>query len=368
MPEWTAFVMPCLNEEALLVATCRSLGFGHGLEPPQQSHLIIVDNGSTDSSVQQCLDLQQVVGRDAITVVNEPIRGHVPARHRGVEAAATLALAAGAEPADTVIVQVDADTTYSPTYAATIVEALRASPNPNTMVVATTTLDPTASQRAPLLTAAMRRIDAAVSQVFPPHRLDVLIDDKACAYSLASYRRWGGHRREYRTDGSELLAETTRMFTAAQVSGATQLEAEMARATHSQRRMFSDAAEILATAGYPYPQRTSFTGSEQTTLDMLERQAATDLEKLIDQIARPRVTHLLALTQVLPEYIASTLGAGEPNPVLREVVRSLPELNKEVVERQPGRLLDAVLSQISTTCKELRVLVDRTVDVLKTTT
>ena len=68
---------------------------------------------------------------------------------------------------------------------------------------------------------------------------EVLIDDKACGYRLSDYQRWGGLRREYLPDGSEIHAETSRMYLRAlATAGAKRVRVERAGALTSARRIY----------------------------------------------------------------------------------------------------------------------------------
>jgi glycosyltransferase involved in cell wall biosynthesis len=118
---FASIVIACLNEESRLAATCRSLGFGDGLQPATNATLILVDNGSTDGTRAVAKVIQSLAPAGSVVVAEEPERGHVPPRHRGNIVATELAQRRGFAQADTLLVQADADTTYSDGY----LEALR---------------------------------------------------------------------------------------------------------------------------------------------------------------------------------------------------------------------------------------------------
>jgi glycosyltransferase involved in cell wall biosynthesis len=59
---WCTVVMPCLNEQDGLAASCRSLGFGSAQLPPERCLLVLVDNGSTDSTLDICEGLRSEIG------------------------------------------------------------------------------------------------------------------------------------------------------------------------------------------------------------------------------------------------------------------------------------------------------------------
>lgn len=239
-----AIVMPCRNEEHSLRSACESLGFGLGesLDVRDQC-LIIVDNGSSDGSalVSQEICLQSPPGR--VLVVHEPERGHVPARARGVRAAMEHF---GAE----FVLQVDADTLYSPRYAAalfasavkhghgTLIEARMAWPNGFALA-------------NPVLMEALERSEEDMdnSMAFP----DVVVDDKACGYWLKDYELWGGHRQEFWSSGEEMLAETTRLFIRGHQHGARRQLVDDVAAQHSVRNWIRNAELECASAGFPMP-------------------------------------------------------------------------------------------------------------------
>src|SRR2546421_3172407 len=78
--DMVSVVVPILNGAATIDQCIRSI---LGLDfPPAQLEVIVVDNGSTDST-------REVLGRyrDRIRVLSEPIRGPAAARNAGVRAA-----------------------------------------------------------------------------------------------------------------------------------------------------------------------------------------------------------------------------------------------------------------------------------------
>ncbi len=96
-------VVPVLNEEASLGETLRTLR----AQTFNDFELLVVDNGSTDRSLQ-------IAARFADRVIVEPKRGALQAMHRGF-----------GEAQGEFIVGADADTVYPPRWLARMVEALR---------------------------------------------------------------------------------------------------------------------------------------------------------------------------------------------------------------------------------------------------
>jgi hypothetical protein len=340
---WCAVVMPCLNEQDSLAASCRSLGFGSAQQVPERCFLVLVDNGSTDATLDLCQALRSEVG-DVVEVVQEPVRGHVPARHRGNLAAEHLADTRGVSLAELIVIQADADTQYSPGYVDIMREAITSAPagSPIGQAISLLSLDVRAS--CPCVVAAVDLVDQAVEWRFGSSRYDVVVDDKACAYRLGDYERWGGHRREYFRDGDELLAETTRLAIAGLTHGATRIDVVEASVIHSQRRLLSDAAQELAAAGFPYVGRRIFPGIPPVTLNDLERRVVAGDRDLLDAIGAVRASHLVALTVLLPAQLARVLTGEVPaDPGLRNVLESLPRRSIRQAATTPGLLLNDVL-------------------------
>lgn len=96
-------VVPVLNEEASLAATLRTLR----AQTFDDFELLVVDNGSTDRSLQ-------IAAQFADRVILESKRGALPAMHRGFS-----------EARGEFIVSADADTLYPPHWLERMVEALR---------------------------------------------------------------------------------------------------------------------------------------------------------------------------------------------------------------------------------------------------
>lgn len=346
---WSAIVMPCLNEEHYLRSACESLGFGGGDLPPSACYLILVDNGSTDTTLDQCQQLQDDVGA-SIVIVQEPVRGHVPARHRGNLVAAQLAAADGVADTEAVIIQTDADTCYSSRYVDRVRNVFSDSPSTGIFVQATTQFPADLCTRYPTLFTAIDAIDVSVEQRFGPQEYDVVVDDKACAYTLYDYFRWGAHRREYFDDGCEILAETTRLMIAARTHGVQRLHIDTASAIHSQRRLLTDTEEQLSTAGFPYSTKKKFTDTKPITLDELERLIAADDYEIFDAIRVVRTAHLVALMILLPAHLERTLTGTLPTDYhIRHILELIPKRSIKEASHTPGHLIGDVLNLVQDT-------------------
>jgi hypothetical protein len=340
---WCAVVMLCLNEQNSLAAACRSLGFGGAKSVPERCLLILVDNGSTDATLEICHGLRSEVG-EVVVVVQEPVRGHVPARHCGNVAAANFADTHGISLSEFIVVQADADTQYSPGYVDRMREAISSVPAGSSIGQAISLLSSDVRASYPRVVAAIDLIDEVLESRFGSSQYDVVVDDKACVYRLADYERWGGHRREYLRNGDELLAETTRLAITGLTYGATRIDVADASVIHSQRRLLRDAAQELAAAGFPYSKRRIFPGIQPVTLDDLERRVVAGDRELWDAIGAVRASHLLALMVLLPAHLARVLTGEVPaDSGLKSALECLPQRSIRQAAMTPGLLLDDVL-------------------------
>jgi len=188
-------VIPCLNEEASLEKTCESLGFCHGSHGvADDTLLVLVDNGSTDRTISV---MERVVDHSLagqVHILHESEQGYVPPRHRGALFARDVARARRVGEEQVLIVQADADTAYGPLYVnalaetaadlglGVLLEGLRETP-----------LDFAGAH--PGFVMLCGRTDADIAAAFVAPEIDVIVDDKACAFALADYFAWGGLRR-----------------------------------------------------------------------------------------------------------------------------------------------------------------------------
>jgi hypothetical protein len=337
-----AIVVPCLNESNRIETTCSSLGFASDRTPPDDVHLILVDNCSTDSTLRVLRQIRDQVGT-RVHVATEVTRGHVPARVRGNEIAALIATEEGADPHQVVIVQCDADTTYSPSYARVMASAVFPDPEA-VMATAIAGPDPDFERVFPALSAALKAIDEPFEHLH--FRMpDIIVDDKSCAYSLAAYRRWGGHRREHRRDGSELLAETTRLFMAGLAFEARRVEVAEALAIHSQRRMIEDPAVHMAFAGFPYSRRPPVSTSVDAL--RLEHSLTTGRAVIPNELAELRTAHLVGMFVLLPAHVRRAISRLPPESArVRALLARMPRRTRDELVRAPGRLLDDVLEMV----------------------
>jgi glycosyltransferase involved in cell wall biosynthesis len=344
-----AFVMPCLNEKSYLGAAVKSLGFGEGAEPADEDvFLILVDNGSTDGTIGLMQRIAAASRQGSVRLVVEAERGFVPPRRRGVAVAAQLAVDHGVPFDELLVLQADADTVYRSGYARWMWNALE-------------------GRRGFLLEGALRRseefdaahqayrdlersVDGALESMAVDDQDDVVVDDKACGYLVSDYLRWGGHAREFDDAGSEVHAETTRLYIRARLAhGAVKLRVNPAQATASRRRILEDPALQFATAGFPreeswvtqwrqlHPRRWA-----------IDEFARTRAHPDVHEAVFYRAAHEIALFVLLPWLVGAASGrpkalAADHQEQLRAV---LPTFSRLDLVASPAAALIAVLRAI----------------------
>ena len=304
----TAIIIPCLNEEAILASTCESLGFGVDATNPPNATLILVDNGSDDGTVEVARGIAARSPMNTVVVVNEPARGFVPARHRGVITAGAIRSEVAEGDEDILILQGDADTTYCPDYVAAMNTAALAA-GPGALLKARTLLPDPFVQDFPDYLRLCETVDAEFEDLLSDDPDDVVIDDKACGFRLCDYLRWGGHRREFTPYGDEVYAETTRLYLRGKSFGARAVLVDAASATHSTRRIFEHAGLDLATSGFPRERtwREHWARTLEPIAD-LRRLLYQPRSALVDVAVRWRRRHVLGLFGILPLHVARTLN------------------------------------------------------------
>lgn len=152
-------------------------------------------------------------------------------------------------------------------------------------------------------------------------------DDKTCAYTIENYLRWGGHRREFASNGDEIHAETTRLYIKAHLKGARRVRADDAIAWPSRRKLKEDPVLHFATAGFPR-ERTWRRHWESPSRVRLNLQEFVDevADETAGKAALVRRAHVLILFGVLPTYVAKLTGSESCQELAAEFSDLLPAL------------------------------------------
>lgn len=353
-------VMPCLNEEAELEATCASLGFGLGAEiAPVATTLILVDNGSTDRTPEIMRNIWHSSCQGAVMVTYESERGFVPPRRHGIEYAAQLVKTEGVALSDVLILQADADTQYQPGYVAAMLAAGETA-GPLTLLEGRAAVSSEFRALHPAYQALAERVDASVQSLCVSETEDVIIDDKICAFRLADYLAWGGHVREYDLKGEEVHAETTRLFLRGKSFGAAKTLVDRAVAHPSRRKVYENPALYFATAGFPHggtwSDRWLASNTEPNSFDMTGESSP--------QAVFSRQCHDLILFGVLPVWIGRAVSTklSLPDAVatpLAPLLDLLPPITLDNVRNAPGSILTAALRLIDTNARDLEIFLSK---------
>lgn len=353
-----AIVIPCLNEEENLSHTCSSLGFGIGKElSPPGTVLLLVDNGSTDSTIFVAEQIKHNSREGAVYIGHETERGFVPPRHSGSLMAKALAEEMNWSLENVLLLQADADTIYANGYIAAMRLASKGF-GMNVVIEACVGYLPDFKAQYPEYIRLCEEIDGEFINLFARDLSDdYVVDDKVSGYRLSDYLKWGGHRREYTQAGEEIHAETTRLYMRAKTQGARRERVDNAFAFHSPRKILEDPALILATAGFP---------REISWKDRWYRayQGPSDLRGLCSypihlevlKAIRVRELHLLALLSLLPLHVDRAL----------EQMSSIGIANFTdiVLSWLPRRVMNDVLSRPGVFLTDVFELIERDGDAL----
>lgn len=341
-------VLPCLNEEANLKVTCQSLGFGvKSNSVASESYLVIVDNGSSDRTLEIADAIKRESFPDTVIIVHESERGYVPPRHRGVLTARELAAHRNWLQDEVIVLQADADTIYFDNYISLMRKAALESGD-NCLLEGYTAYPPNFQKQFWDYIKLISDVDRRFEVAFTDSSIDFILDDKVCGYWLPDYFQWGGLRREYTPSGDEIHAETTRMYITAFKSGCKLIRVDDALGYHSVRRIFENPLQDFVTAGYPREKTWKAQFSTYMTLQQFLHRAALAPQPIeIKQLIEMRERHLLALFVILPLHILNTIGQSTQHEGLahiNSVIKSgLPIRSLEDVRRSPGKLLMDVL-------------------------
>jgi glycosyltransferase involved in cell wall biosynthesis len=345
-----AVVLPSLNEEARLKDACASLGFGEARHPPPDTFLFIVDNGSTDRTLELAREIKQTSPQGTVFVEQEDERGYVPPRHMGNILAKELSERRGWSLSNVLILQADADTKYDAEYIKNM-RSISQALGSNLLLEGLAKFPNTFKESFSNLVNLCFDAD---SQVFSMLNLseagDLICTDSVSGYLLSDYLVWGGHLREYRNDGEEIHAETTRLYMRSLVHGTQKVRAERALAYPSARKIERRPAEEIATAGFPreISWRDSWELQHRNSRSIDYFNAHLDHPTLLHAI-QTRKLHSIALFGILPLHVARALGTSPPlppNPALVRVAELLPQRDKTTLASHPGAFITDVLDLV----------------------
>lgn len=350
-------VMPCLNEERELVATCASLGFGPGAATDKpDATLVLVDNGSTDGTPDRMRQIQQASPPGTVALTQESERGYVPPRRCGIDLVARLATEEGLVADDVLVLQADADTRYQPGYVAEMLAAAEAAGS-QTLLEGRAEAPPEFVRQHPEYQALCEQVSASVGALCVAEADDVIVDDKICAFHLADYIAWGGHAREYDPRGQEIHAETSRLFLRAKPSGARKVSVDGAVAQPSRRKLYESPMLYFTTVGFPHGSawvaqwRQAYTG-----IDRFDALSQSDPH--VREAIFLRQCHEVILFGVLPVWVGQTLGTmPKPDAIgarLSPIVNLLPPLTYDQLRHAPGFVLSTALQLMETRLPQLR--------------
>lgn len=346
MQPLVALVIPCLNEESFLLPTCRSLGFGIAttLEPDQ--YLCIVDNGSTDKTLEIAYYIQSSCPPGTVIIGTEQERGYIPPRHKGVLLVSELAKKKGVNPENVFLLQVDADTHYAPGYTKAMCNALNGAEK-GTLVEGLTEYPDDFIVDYPLYAELTNSVDALLSSLFVEEAYDVVVDDKMVGYRLSDYFRWGGLKREF-VHGDEMHAETTRLFMRAKVHACKRLRVQNAIGKHSMRKIVENPLLHFATAGFPREESwlEHWNALFPNTFKLKDFAVLKD-STVMREITNIRLQSLLALFTILPVHVARVLQIKDLIvPFQDEFVNLLPHREETDLLYNPAMLIKDVFDLI----------------------
>ncbi|MDL2403040.1 glycosyltransferase family 2 protein [Rhizobium mayense] len=342
----TAVVMPCLNERGTLETSLDSLRSTSGESGSAHAVFILVDNGSTDGTLDVMRTIKARAAPGEVVVCEESVRGYVPARSRGILAAAEIARAQDVTADKLLILQVDADTLYDPGYVAAM-QAV-ASPQSNDIMLEGTTHPPHRFLKGhPGFVGLANETDAALADWMADDSADVVIDDKVSGFFYSAYLDWGGHQRDYDSDGHEIFAETSRLFLRGKRAGARHVRVGTASAAPSRRKILRNPVRHFATAGFP---RNHAWWREWNSRNPGARDLATfeasDAKLALKAAVRTRQAHIVGLFWLLPLLVQQigAPGGGDfrRGPGIHEAAG--PIFDETL--NDPGALLDKVLHKV----------------------
>jgi glycosyltransferase involved in cell wall biosynthesis len=345
----TAVVLPSLNEESNLKATSESLGFCEAQSSQQSTNLLfIIDNGSTDGTLEVAREIQHRSGRNSVFIAQEPERGYVPPRHTGNMLVKAFAEQKGLDLSDVLVLQADADTIYAEGYVDRMSSASTSSGQGYLLEGYAEFPQSFRTLFPEYVNLCAGTDDRVLTAVGAGH--DILVcTDAVSGYLLSDYFAWGGHLREYRKGGDEIHAETMRLYMRALAHGARKVYVGEALAYPSERKVLSRAVEEFATGGFPREISWKTRWEQQhRELSLADFRMQADNATIMEAIDS-RERHLVALFGVLPIHVARTIGESihhSSSETLVDIATSLPKHETELLRRHPGAFLEDVLDLV----------------------
>ena len=328
----TFIVIPCLNEADCIEATCKSLGFGDGAEPG--ARLVLVDNGSSDATLQVLGGIQRASPPGRVLVTRELHRGYVSARRAGM--AAILAQTHHEQLRDdlVLVLQADADTIYLPGYVSTMQGAHSGVRGQLLEGSAVTSRD--FNLEFPAFANLCREVDGEMEPWFAAEEAQVVVDDKVCAFLLADYLAWGEHQDDFDDRGVPVLAETTRLhLRAKRCAPVSRCRVEAAVALPSRRRLRTQAPGYFACSGFPRQSEWMNAWGARDEAESFLR--SPERWPALSRLVRSRQRHQLALFALLPAVVEKLNDLPRGLAALADAVRT------SSVARSPGSLLSLML-------------------------
>ncbi|RNL50533.1 glycosyltransferase family A protein [Pedobacter jejuensis] len=333
-------VVPFYNEELTLAATIQSLGFGKGFPTVKHKTLILVNNNSTDSGERIVTELCKDSIAESVFLFQQSEQGIVASRKAGNEHARNIVVKSRINQESILIIQADADTIYSTGY----LDAMRLKAEEvgaNVMIEAETGYPASFSEKGKVFLHTCEDIDQECEVYFSDYPDDLIIDDKAVAYRMQDYFSWGGHRVIHNENGDEILAETTRLFIAAKLKGASRAKTSGASVIHSVRDILTDPSLVFATAGFPRERQWV---QNFRLLDYQFHLNGKGMDYLMDQ----RRLHLLAIFCVLPAHFIHIIGGEQIlNPVSQFALINLPTRTKIEIHGRAELIFEDVFNLLS---------------------
>lgn len=339
-------ILPFWDEKDSLAETCRSLGFGIGdAGAPQQSSLILIDNGSTDTSPQIAQNIREASPPGSVITDFEPEPGHVPPRRRGNLVARQLAEMNGWNESNVLILQADADVSYSENY----IELMRAaaySAGQNTLLEGFMSYPPDFLELHRGYFELWLQAEKPIAHLFATEEEDCLIVDCVSGYRLSDYFTWGAHQREYNQNEDEIHAETSRLYLKAKATGARRIRVEDAMCWHSARKLILDPAIHFAAAGFPRESKWNKFWRDNY-------HGPSRLPNFYTDASHPEVLksilfcqkHSLALFTILPFHINACLGKDTslmPEKLSSFLRSKLPQRSISDLRTNPGLFISDI--------------------------